>query len=67
MKYRINFIVGVLLMPILALAQPSNDFCLDAIRINNVSKFCSTVGQYTNAAATFNPDNGGASQRICWW
>lgn len=47
-------------------AQPTNDYCLDAIRLNNVTKFCSAVGQYTNALATFDTTNGDIGKATCW-
>ncbi len=47
-------------------AQPSNDFCLDAIRIDNVTKYCSKAGEFTNAGATFDPMNGDFDKPSCW-
>ena len=47
-------------------AQPDNDFCLDAIRISDVTKYCSPIGAYTNAGAIFDPDNGDIAKATCW-
>ena len=66
MKYRINVLIGIFLLPMLSLAQPSNDFCLDAIRINDVTKYCSKVGEFSNIGATFDPTNGDFDKPTCW-
>lgn len=43
-------------------AQPANDDCENATFLNNVTNYCSAVGQYTNVDATeTNPDNPS-----CW-
>ena len=36
-------------------AQPSNDECLSAFHISDVSQFCSDIGQFTNVDATASP------------
>lgn len=43
-------------------AQPSNDDCSNPIRITDITKFCSKVGEFTNVKAT--PSGYGAA--TCW-
>ncbi len=49
----------------MAASQPDNDFCLDAIRISDVTRYCSRVGEFTNAGATYNSANDVAGEGPC--
>lgn len=48
------------------LAQPENDFCLDAIRLGNVTRYCSKVAEFTTSGSTFDPDAGDIAKATCW-
>lgn len=47
-------------------AQPDNDFCLDAIRISDVTKYCSKNGAFNNIGATFDSTGNELSKPGCW-
>lgn len=65
MRIVFNIFVGFLIFPFIAASQPDNDFCLDAIRISDVTRYCSKVGEFTNAGATYNSANDVAAPD-CW-
>jgi len=47
-------------------AQPENDFCLDAIRISDVTRFCSKIGEFTSTGSNFDPNAGDIAKATCW-
>ncbi len=47
-------------------AQPDNDFCLDAIRLADVTKFCSKVNAFTTLGATHDSISGDPDKAGCW-
>ena len=49
--------IGLILSPILLLAQPVNDDCTGAIVLNDLSSWCSNSGEFTN----INADDSGLS------
>ena len=51
MMYRIYWILIILGLPIIIDAQPSNDFCEDAISIISTADYCSGEGEFTNVDA----------------
>ena len=51
-----------IIVPTLSIAQPSNDDCSKAIKIVDVGKYCSKIGEFTNVGAT--PSLFGAP--TCW-
>ena len=51
-----------LLLPSLAYAQPLNDECFGAIRLDNVANFCSTPGAFVNSGATASAE----ARPDCW-
>ena len=48
------------------LAQPENDFCLDAIRISDVTKYCSKINEFTTQGSNYDPDAGDIAKATCW-
>ncbi len=65
---KVNYLILFLILGFqeIAIAQPANDFCLDATRLNDVTKYCSSIGQYTNVGATYDPNNGDIVKATCW-
>jgi len=47
-----HLVLLFLLLSSIAIAQPANDDCLNAIFITNVNNWCSSDGQYSNSNAT---------------
>ena len=47
-------------------AQPVNDFCLDAFRIDDVTRYCSKTGEYTTLGSAYDPDAGDITKATCW-
>lgn len=66
MRLKYIYLLAGLLSAFLLRAQPDNDFCLDAFRISDVTKFCSNVTAYTNVGAGFDPDAGDIGKATCW-
>jgi len=46
-------------LPLLALAQPANDDCQNAIELTDLSNWCSNSGEFTNVGATDAGPNAG--------
>ncbi len=66
MKLNYQILLFTLLIPFTGFAQPDNDFCLDAIPISNVTKFCSKSNEFTNVGATFDTLLGDFGKPDCW-
>ncbi|MDQ3142152.1 MAG: gliding motility-associated C-terminal domain-containing protein [Bacteroidota bacterium] len=62
MKVKLITLTLFLLSLVILKAQPSNDNCNNAINLGDITNFCSTVGQYTNNAAT----PSGYGPATCW-
>ena len=50
------FTIIIILLPILVLAQPANDECVNAIMLEDVTNWCSDPGAYSNIDATESAD-----------
>lgn len=66
MRFKTITIIIFLLRAGLVSAQPVNDFCLDAIRISDVTRYCSKIGEFTSMGASYDPDAGDITKATCW-